>query len=172
MTDTTPEPRARPVGRDQVLQVLDRFETGMLVTLSPEGVMRSRPMFLADHDDDGTLWFLTGSHSGKVDEVAMFERASVIFQAPRLYLHLSGEAHVVDDRPRLRGLWRESWRAWFPNGPDDEGLVLLRVDPKSADLWDMRGAGMLRQLLHAARTWVRGESAEQAAIFQHQHTAL
>jgi general stress protein 26 len=50
--------------------LLEDIGVAMLVTRTPEGQLRGRPMALAEVEPDGTLWFITGKHSAKVDELA------------------------------------------------------------------------------------------------------
>lgn len=158
--------------REEILRALEQFRSGMLVTMRRDGALHGRPMRVAGHDEDGTVWFVTGAHSGKVDEVEKFEQAAAMFQAPRLYLNLSGEAEVVHDPERLRSLWRESWRIWFPAGPDDPSITLLKLKPQSADLWDTRGLGILRVAIGAVRSFLQGGSSEEHVTLTHQHTTM
>lgn|SRR5690606_15891454 len=162
----------REPSREEILRALEQFRSGMLVTMRRDGALHGRPMRVAGHEDDGTVWFVTRAHSGKVDEVEKFEQAAAMFQSPRLYLNLSGEAEVVHDPERLRELWRESWRLWFPSGPDDRELTLLKLRPRSADLWDTRGFGMLRFAVDALRQILRGGDAEGHVTLIHRHTTM
>lgn len=155
--------------RDHVVDVLHEFDTAFLMTMTPEGVLRGRPMEIAGSEDDGTIWFVTRVQSGKVDDIETIDHAAVLCQSKRVYLNLSGEAQVVDDPERLRSLWQESWRAWFPEGPDDTSLVLLRMTPRSADLWDLRGTSVFRQVIDTVRGLFRLGLSHSPA---HQHTAM
>jgi general stress protein 26 len=47
--------------------LIQDFNTAMLVTRSSTGELRSRPMANAEVQPDGTLWFLTQSDSAKLD---------------------------------------------------------------------------------------------------------
>src|SRR3712207_7360015 len=46
------------------------------------------------------------------------------------------EAVVVDDPAKKRELWNSAVEAWFPQGPDDDSVVLLKVEADSAEYWD------------------------------------
>jgi general stress protein 26 len=52
----------------------------------------------------------------------------------------------------MRELWNTAVQAWFPDGPDDPHLCLLRVDLDEAEYWLDRKPKALRltQLLTAA----------------------
>jgi len=47
-----------------------------------------------------------------------------------------GSATVVEDRERLRELYTPVQRTWFPDGPDDPNITLIRFDGEHADYWD------------------------------------
>ena len=51
------------------------------------------------------------------------------------YVAISGRAKVVDDRQKLKKLWKEGFRVWFPKGPDDPELAVLAIEVEKADYW-------------------------------------
>lgn len=87
-----------------------------------------------------------------------------MFQSGSTYASLSGSATIVRDRDRVRALWSESFRPWFPDGPDQRDLALVRVDPQVGEYWDQRGATGLRYLWESAKAVVQGERVDDAAI--------
>ena len=54
-------------------------------------------------------------------------------------MSLTGQASVVDDLATKRELWNTVVEAWFPDGPEDPDVVLVRVDATSAEYWDSPG---------------------------------
>jgi general stress protein 26 len=46
--------------------------------------------------------------------------------------------------------------AWFPDGPDDDGIVLLKVDATSAEYWNTPG-GRVASVLSFAKAKVTGQ---------------
>ena len=46
--------------------------------------------------------------------------------------------------------------AWFPEGPDDDGVVLLKVEADSAEYWDSPG-GRLATAFSFAKAKLTGE---------------
>ena len=146
MTDQNPR-------RDAVLEAIDGFRTTMLTTVSPEGVLHARPMVVASREDN-VLWFATDIDSTAVDEVRLFEHANVTFQSPMLYVSVSGPAAVVDDPSKIAELWNDTWAAWFPSGRDDPDLVLLRLEGRSARMWDLRGAKGIKAALRVLTSFV------------------
>jgi general stress protein 26 len=137
-------------------ELLAEFGTAMLVTRTADGRLRGRPMAVAEVEADGTLWFATDRHSGKVEELAHDGHAAVTMQSGSKYVSLSGTAAVVDDRAKAAELWKPAFQVWFPGGKDDPGLILLRLDPAAGEYWDNSGTGGLKYLIEAGKALVTG----------------
>lgn len=119
--------------------------------------LNARPMEIAQHDDDDTLWFMSGLGSRKISEVEQCDRVLVTGQDDSRWIYLTGRATAVTDRGKIRELWKKSHEIWFPNGPDDPDVCLLRFDPQSAEYWDTSGARGIRYLFEAAKALVTGQ---------------
>ncbi|QJW98730.1 pyridoxamine 5'-phosphate oxidase family protein [Frigoriglobus tundricola] len=136
--------------------LLAEFGTAMLVTRTGEGQLRARPMALAELEPDGTLWFLTDRHSAKVDELGRDPHVGVTMQSQTRFVSVSGRAAPVEDRERVSRLWKLEWKVWFPGGPDDPNLVLLRVSVDAGEYWDNGGTGGLKYLFEAGKALLTG----------------
>ena len=123
----------------KVRELLAHFPIAFMVTVAG-GEVHARPIgVVGDHAAfDGELWFITDRRSRKVDEIASGAATSLLFQNDErgAYLHLRGRAEVVDDRRRVAELYTSVQRTWFPDGPDDPNLMLVRFDAAEADYWD------------------------------------
>ncbi len=137
-------------------ELLDEFGVAMLITRTPDGSLRGRPMALAEAQPDGTLWFATDRHSGKVDELERDGHVVVTMQSKTKFVSLSGKAAVVDDRAKLAQLWKVEWKVWFPGGQDDPNIALLRVDGTAGEYWDNSGTSGLKYLIEAGKALVTG----------------
>jgi general stress protein 26 len=133
------------------------FGVGVLVTRGPGGALHGRPMALAEAEPGGTLWFATDRHSAKVDELAADPHVAVTLQSKTQFVSLSGTAEVVEDRAKVRELWKPAWAAWFPKGKDDPDLVLLRVTGTEGEYWDGGGTAALKYLIKAGKALLTGE---------------
>ena len=71
------------------------------------------------------------------------------------WVSLTGHAVVVDDLAKKRELWNAGVEAWLPQGPDDDGVVLLRVEGHSAEYWDT--PGRIATALSFAKSKLTGE---------------
>lgn len=124
------------------MQKLDKMLKGiriaMLTTVMQDGTLRSRPMATQDDDFDGQIWFFSDAESAKVYEVRGESHVNLAYCDPsnNRYVSVSGRASVVRDPSRARELWSPAAKAYFPNGPEDPNLVLLKVDVDQAEYWD------------------------------------
>lgn len=138
-------------------ELLGEFGVAMLVTRTVDGSLRARPMALAEVEPNGTLWFATDRHSGKVDELEQDTHVAVTMQSNTKFVSLSGTAGVVDDRAKLSRLWKTEWKVWFTGGKDDPNIVLLKVDGSAGEYWDNSGASGMKYLIEAGKALLTGE---------------
>ena len=80
---------------------------------------------------DGGLWFYTSTHADLWENIGAMPEVNVSFSQPddSLYVSVSGTAQRVVDREQIKAMWNPMVQAWFPAGPDDPHVVLVRVDP-------------------------------------------
>ena len=142
---------------DHFYELLDEFDSAMLVTRTREGSLRSRPMNIARSERDGTLWFATSVESGKIDDLITDEHANVSMQSSFKYLSLTGRAQVVRDRATIEELFEESWKVWFPEGKDDPRLCLIKIDARYGEYWDLQGTKALKFLFKAGKAYLTSE---------------
>ncbi len=110
----------------------------MVASRAPEGFLHARPMGSIAAEPEGALWFFTSRKSPVVSELKADPEVLVTYAdtASQHYVSVSGRASVVDDPAKAKALWREPLRTWFPNGPEDPDLVLVRVEGERAQYWD------------------------------------
>lgn len=118
-------------------QMVRDIKIAMLTTKDGRA-FRSRPMECLQVDENGTLWFFTAASSAKSAEVESEHEVglSLADKANQNYVSISGVADLVRDREKTRALWTEEQRAWYPDGPDDPGLALLKITVLQAEYWD------------------------------------
>jgi len=123
----------------KLAELIRDVRVAMLTTVTADGALRSRPMLTCGvGPEDGGLWFFTRADAAKVDEALHQPRVNVSYAEPgqNRYVSVSGSATLVRDREKIRQLWNEGERVWFPRGPDDPDLALLRVSVEWAEYWD------------------------------------
>lgn len=131
--------------RKKVVDLIEDVGFCMLATHAPDGGMHARPMVARQGDADGELWFFTGADSRKVGEIRREPKILLTYAEPKDqdYVALNGTAEVVRDTAKVRELWREPLRTWFPKGPDDPEIALLRVTLQNAEYWDSPSSAMV-----------------------------
>lgn len=110
----------------------------MMTTVEPDGTLHSRPMATQDIEFDGNLWFFTQASAPKVGEVEQHRQVNISYSKPEdnLFVSVSGTAELVRDQQKIHELWRPFYKAWFPDGPENPDLALLKVSVESAEYWD------------------------------------
>ncbi|MBV8851007.1 MAG: pyridoxamine 5'-phosphate oxidase family protein [Methylobacteriaceae bacterium] len=129
--------------RDKVWDLIKDIRIAMLVTQDRSHKLSARPMAAANRDfKDGVLWFFARQGSPKLDELAQSSDVLLAYSHPgkQDYVSLSGKAQVVRDPKRVKDLWSEAARVWFPKGPDEGDIVLIAVDVDTAEYWDSPSA--------------------------------
>ena len=126
---------------NDVTKLIDRIKDikiAMLTTAETNGQLHSRPMYTHKPEEGGTLWFFTEKDSAKIDEVQREQHVNLGYSSPsdNLYVSISGIATVVNDRTKIKDLWSESLRSWFPKGSDDPNISLLKIDIERGEVWD------------------------------------
>ena len=132
MTDETAE-------RRKVLSLVKGIDYAVFTTRGSDGSpLHARPMAYRSIDDDADLWFFSKKTSRKCKEIEEDSRVLISFADPKAqhFVSITGSAKIVADRETVEKRWSEIYRAWFPGGPSDEGVVLIRVNAERAEYWD------------------------------------
>ncbi len=110
----------------------------MFATINPDHTLFSRPMHTIEIDNEGNIWFFTNDQSAKVDDVSKENTVYLMYSHPghNNYVHVKGNALVVDDQQKIKELWSPAVKAWFPGGENDPALCLLKVETQEASYWD------------------------------------
>jgi general stress protein 26 len=142
-----------------VAELARKFDTAFLVTHAhgSECNMHARPMGIADVESDAKLWFATRSDSLKVEELHEHPEVLVLMQdGRRRSISIAGKARALRDDARAKDLWSPVLSLWF-TGPEDPALVLIEVEPTSAEYWDAGGKSGVALALTALKRYISGE---------------
>jgi general stress protein 26 len=143
----------------KVAELLKGERFAFFTTTTPDGTLTSRPMTLQEVEFDGDLWFFAERDSNPVRHVATSPQVNVGVGSGGTWVSLTGRAVVVTDRAKKQELWNSAVEAWFPHGPDDDSVVLLKVEGDSAEYWDSPG-GRLATVFSLAKAKLTGERIE------------
>lgn len=125
--------------KQKIAALVKDIDYAVLATRAPgDGTMHARPMACRAAEADGTFWFFSKLDSRKVKDLRADPSTLLSFADPRAqnFVTVAGKGRIVEDRAVVKEKWSEIYRAWFPNGPDDPNVILIRVEAEHAEYWD------------------------------------
>jgi len=125
---------------DRVWEIMEDVAVCM-VTTHAGGRMRSRPMHAIPDRDEGCIFFITDTRGAKEDEIASAPDVCLAFAdiGDNTFLSVTGTAEIERDPDKAEEFWSTETQAWWPRGPRDPSVRVLRVVPDQAEYWDTRG---------------------------------
>jgi general stress protein 26 len=145
---------------EHLWKMIEDIRFAMFTTRSQSGHLHSRPMTTqnARRDEAGNvLWFFMSRSSDPVAELQQQPQVNVAYGDPGKdsWVSVSGTAEVVDDPQQKEALWNKMTEAWFPDGPQDPDVALVRVRIEHAEFWDVKESKPV-QLFKMAKAVVTG----------------
>ena len=136
-------------GFEKLVTMIEALDVGMLTTEDENGGLRSRPM-TTQRAEKSILWFFTGKKLANAEKDA---QVNVSYADPNneVYVSVSGAARTFRDAAKARELWSSGAQRWFPEGPDDPRLMILKVEIAQAEYWDVDKSAMIQLLDKGAR---------------------
>lgn len=146
-------------GAKKLYELIKDIKIAMMTSVEPDGSLHSRPMHNHKADEAGDLWFFTRARTPKVEELKRDSEVNLAYSDPssQSYVSVSGKAEIVTDKAQVKALWSEGLRTWFPAGPDDPNIALIRVHPSGGEYWDSPSQTVL-QLYGYAKARLTGKS--------------
>lgn len=145
MTETTIS-QTRPGTSDQPLEAqradlfkrLEKTPTCMLITREESGSMRVRPMTTQRVEEPGVIWMFVGANSRLAADIEANPNVLLTYAdtGDGAFAAVRGFATASRDPAKAKELWSKFAEAWFPGGPDDPNLSLLRIALSSAEQWE------------------------------------
>jgi general stress protein 26 len=122
---------------DRVWDIIEKVGVCMLTTHGRRG-LRARPLEARPDRDSGLIFFVTDVRGAKDDEIEADRDIGLVFidAGERAYLSITARAGVTRDTGKAKEIWKKSDNVWWPDGPDDSNVRILRVEPITAELWD------------------------------------
>jgi general stress protein 26 len=157
--------QSQQTDQDKIWSLIKDERTALLVTVDEDGTLDARPMGVLQRAFDGTLWFLTFRNSHKLREIGHDDQVLISYGQPSRYHYVAviGRGRLVEDRAKMKELWGEGVRIWFPAGPDDPEIALLEVTVDRVRYWT-RPASMLTLGWTYLRARLTGRSARMEEI--------
>lgn len=109
----------------------------MMITLDGTQ-MRARPMTGIARPETNSIWFFSDKTTHKDEEIRRNPSACLTFadMKEQVFVSISGQLNCVSDIDLIHDLWNEGAATYFPDGPDDPNIVLLKFTPESGEYWD------------------------------------
>lgn len=141
-------------------EIASDFDTVMMTTMTTEGFLNSRAMATQKEClPDSDLWFVTSVETSKNHDIETDPRVNISFYqgGDRTWISVAGRAWLEQNPERIKQLWKEDWRIWFPNGPEDKSIGLIHVEALQVNYWQPEG-GRIATLFSTAKAYVSGET--------------
>jgi general stress protein 26 len=139
------EIRNDKAAKDKLVSLIKDARIAMLTTRHADGAMHSRPMGTVEAEFDGHLWFFTDNDAEMIQDLQKIPDVAVTYSDERKqnYVSITGRAEILHDEAKAKELWSEVLRVWFPKGPEDPRIALLKIDVQMAEYWDAPSSTML-----------------------------
>jgi general stress protein 26 len=139
----------------KVAELIRDFRFAMVTTVNTLGELVARPLTVQEAEFDGDLWFIVARDSHEVAELGVNPVAGVSFASNDTWVSLTGTAQQVDDPARVKEYWNPFVEAWFPDGPDDPNVTLIKFSASGAEYWDSPG-GRIASVISFVKAKVTG----------------
>lgn len=126
--------------------IIEDVRVAMMTTFGSDGLPASRPMWVQEVDQFGQIWFFTSTSSYLVQQVRQNPKVHVTFADSRKNKFLTAHAMAteVQDHQKMKQLWDPTLKAWFKEGLETPGIVLLKLQMDDAEYWDSPNSAVVR----------------------------
>lgn len=147
---------------DKLISLAEEVKVCMFATVHDDYAVQSRPMQTIKVDEEGNVWFFTNEYSEKADDISKNNTVYLMYSHPgkNTYLHVKGEAAIVNDRKKMEELYSPMIKGWFPDGLEDPALALLKVETSQASYWD-GSSNKLVVFYNIVKAIAKGEVADE-----------
>ena len=139
MTDSTGR-KAIP----QIATLINQIDICLFATRGDDGQLHSRQMSNNGQVEwDGQSWFFAPTDGRLVTELRADPAAVAAYRAEGgfAFVSVSGRATIETDPELKERYWLDDLERWFPNGPADPNVALIRLDAEEAQWWTEDGDG-------------------------------
>ena len=128
----------------QIAALLSEIDICVFATRDETGQLHSRPMSNNGQVEwDGRSWFFAPADGRLVAELRADPSAVLAYRAEEgfTFVSVSGKAAIESDVELKKRYWLSELERWFPDGPDDANVALIRLDAESVEWWTADGDG-------------------------------
>jgi general stress protein 26 len=138
-----------PKSLKDLAELMKDVDFAMLSTHSDGGTIAGRPMSNnREVEYDGDNYFFACDDTRLFDDIAADPNVGLAFQGKGgllgmkpVFVHVEGRAELIKDKARFEEHWTKGLSAWFKEGVDTPGLVLIKVHGVRAHYWDGENQG-------------------------------
>ncbi|PPQ37448.1 General stress protein 26 [Rhodoblastus acidophilus] len=124
---------------DKIKRAWDLMESvGVALLVTRRGdALHGRPMAALVRPGERRIYFLADRRSASDHEIAANPSVYLGFSdGSSKFVSVCGHAALHEDKTLIQKLWNAGAQAYFPDGPDSPDVVVISVDPASAEYWD------------------------------------
>ena len=128
----------------QIASLINQIDICLFATRGDDGQLHSRPMSNNGQVEwDGQSWFFAPTDGRLVTELRADPAAVAAYRAEEgfAFVSVSGRATIETDPELKERYWLADLERWFPNGPADPNVALIRLDAQEAQWWTEDGDG-------------------------------
>lgn len=127
-----------------VAEKMRGIDIAFLSTKSDSGEIASRPMSSNGNVEyDGDSYFTLDSTQTVTDikrdakvSLAFSGKPGLLSSAAKFYASVEGDAELIRDKAEFEERWASDLDAWFKEGVDTPGLVLIKVSARRIKYWN------------------------------------
>lgn len=121
------------------------IDIATLATHTDGGQIAGRPMSNnRDVEYDGASFYFTNGETRTVSDIERDPKVSLSFTGKHgFWATIEGEAELIRDKAAFAEHWNKDLDAWFKDGADTEGLVLIKVHARRIKYWNKEDQGEL-----------------------------
>ncbi len=123
------------MSKEDILSTLNDYNAVMFGTYTQNNKLEFRPMAIAGRKKN-YFYFITAKTSGKIASIEDNQEIYLTAQSNSSYLSVRARGVIQNDLKLIEEFWNSSFQTWFPNGPKDINVCLLRFEPVEGELWD------------------------------------
>ena len=120
------------------------IDFAILSTRTSNGAIAARPMSNNRQVDyDGDNYFFTLDDTGTVRDIAGDQNVGLAYQSKSgmlgmkpFFVTVEGRAELIRDKSLFAEHWTKDLDAWFKQGIDTPGLVMVKVSAQRLHYWD------------------------------------
>lgn len=129
-----------------IIVKMRKLDICMMTTLAEDGHLTSRPM--SNNGDvayDGNSYFYSYEDAEVIRELKLNANVNLAFEGPdKLYIAISGKSDLLKDKEILKQHWVESLDAWFKDGVETPGIIMIHVKAETIKFWHKEENGEVK----------------------------